>query len=405
MRCARAARWGVLLLLFAVSAVSSTNAESPKKLIHLGVGKPDITELPRVVDEMERDTPFDGWVLAVTSDSERGRKRRFDFSWESFSKRAFTKKELQPSLDALKATHFKKLTDNFLLFCTSPADVDWFDSHETILNNCRLAAWLAKEGGMKGIFFDAEAYYNPLFDYHKQKYAKTKSYDEYASQLRKRGAEIMRAFQSEYPGITIFMTFGHTVNYKYGYPEPSNPSNHGENAFHMWTNDPRKLQFFEYGLLSALIDGMVEAADANVKIIDGSEMTYAYYRNQEFRYARQIFRELTKPFMKDEKKFFSVSSQAFGIFMDNRWQFDINGTMHDAPADPKLEYVGWDNKDFARNFWQPVELQTSLTNALKNTDQYVWLYAERSWFYGAEKTVSDEYLKAIRAARLANGME
>ena len=394
----------VTLFIAIFLLAKSASGSEPKKLIHLGIDTPDISSLPEVVCEMEQ-APFDGWVFSVTSDSPLGKQRRFDFSWEAWSTRTFTKSELQKSVDDLKGTKFEKFTDNFIRLCTAPADVDWFDSFDAIETNVRLAAWVAKEGGAKGVLFDTEAYVNPLFDYKKQKYAGTKSFEEYAAQVRKRGGEVMRAFHEEYPDITVLMLIGHWANYKYGYPNPSNPYNEGENAWNMWTNDPRKLEFFEYGLISPFIDGMVEAAGPNVKVIDGFEMTYQYLRNQEFVQARRIFDESMKPFMKDPKRFHEVFTQGFGIFFDSRWQFDIDNRMHDMPGERTLTFAGWNTKDFANNYWQPDEVQMSLTNALKHTDQYVWLYTERTWYWGPNKTVPAEYEQAIRNARKAAGLE
>jgi len=334
----------------------------------------------------------------------RGKERRFDFSWEGWSTRAFTRQELQNSVEDLKATKFERFTDNFIRFCTAPADVDWFDSFDAIVANARQAAWIAREGNTKGVLFDTEAYVNPLFDYRKQKYAGTKSYAEYAAQVRQRGAEVMRAFQEEYPDITIMMLIGHWANFKYGYPNPSNPYNEGENAWNMWTNDPRKLEFFEYGLIAPFIDGMVEAAGPGVKLVDGFEMTYQHLRNQEFVQAQRIFEESTKPFMKDPKKFHEVFTQGFGIFFDSRWQFDVDNQMHDMPGDRTQTFVGWNTKDFTNNYWQPDEIQMSLTRALKHTQKYVWLYTERTWYWGPNKTIPAEYEQAIRNARRAAGL-
>ena len=52
---------------------------------------------------------------------------------------------------------------------------------------------IAREGGCKGILFDIEQYTFQLFNYRKQRDAATKSWDEYAAQVRKRGREVMEA--------------------------------------------------------------------------------------------------------------------------------------------------------------------------------------------------------------------
>ena len=112
--------------------------------------------------------------------------------WDCWGKRAFTIEELQPAIDDMKATKFTKMTENFLRFNTAPSKdawskEDWFGDFEGILSNARLAGRIAKEGGARGILFDIEQYVAPLFAYRQQREAKTKSWDEYAAQVRLRG--------------------------------------------------------------------------------------------------------------------------------------------------------------------------------------------------------------------------
>jgi hypothetical protein len=47
----------------------------------------------------------------------------------------------------------------------------------------------------------------------------------------------------------------------------------------------------------------------------------------------------------------------------------------------------------------------SLKNALKYTDKYVWLYSERTWYWGANRTLPEPYMQAIRNARVAAGLD
>src|ERR1700732_3582638 len=88
---------------------SSLLAEQPKKLIEFGGDAPDTSLLASRVRDME-NTPFDGCVFYLTSDSPRGRERRADFSWEGWGSRAFTKQEMQKAVNDLKATAFKSFT-------------------------------------------------------------------------------------------------------------------------------------------------------------------------------------------------------------------------------------------------------------------------------------------------------
>jgi hypothetical protein len=373
-----------------------------KKLIHLGIDTPDINSLPKNINQMEL-TPFDGWVFCVRSKNPQlsvldGRPRVFDFTWGGWGKRAFTRDEVQSSIDNLKKTKFSKFTDNFIRFCTTPGEVDWFESHDMILNNVSVAALIAKEGGMKGIFFDPEAYEAPIWDYNKQRDAKTKSYAEYAAQVRKRGAEVMNAFQKTYPDITILLAFGHSVNYVRGHTDNKDKSI----RFPKYSNDPRKLQYCEYGLLSEFLNGMVEAAGPKAKLIDGFEddyLSYHYWRAKEFVEGHRIVSEKVLPFVTDTAKYKKAYSCSFGVWLDTDWMAGLDRDNY--PADGRDDYPGWSNKDFSRNYFQPEELEISLENALKYTDEYVWLYSERVFYHGPQKNIPDAYVEAISRARIS----
>src|SRR5205823_11381243 len=108
-------------------------------------------------------------------------------------------------------------------------------------------------------------YEGMLFDYRKQRDRETKSWDLYAAQVHKRGGEVMRAFQSGYPGITLFLTFG--------YSWPWGESGAGK----------RPLAECHYGLVAPFLDGMLEAADPQVRIVDGCERAYGFKDAAQFK--------------------------------------------------------------------------------------------------------------------------
>lgn len=375
----------VLLLTFV--CCSPLLAQQPKKLIEFGGDAPDTSLLAARIRDME-NTPFDGCVFQLTSDSPRGRERRADFSWEGWGSRAFTKREMQQVVNDLKSTEFKNFTDCFAQFNSAPGDVDWFSpDFSIVVNNARLASWIAKEGGVKGVFFDTEYYQSRLWEYHKQVHAKTKSYQEYAAQLRKRGTEVMQAFQSEYPEITIILSYGYSGPWVDAHPWPFVP---GQDAFPEKSNDPRKLKFVPYGLQAPFMDGMIDAAGPKVRLIDGSEFTYTHARQQEFLKARQMFRQEVLPLMAEDvrTKYPRVFSQALALWIDVNWR---------QPG-------GWNFTDFTNNHWQPEEFQLALTNALKHTDEYVWLYSEHVSWFPPSRNVPAAYVEAVRNARSAAGL-
>src|SRR5205085_6387027 len=104
----------------------------------------------------------------------------------------------------------------------------------------------------------------PLFNYPKQRDASTKSWDEYAKQVRQRGRETMTAFQDEFPGLVVFLTFGYSLPYT-------------ETG-----GDPAKLPKSEYGLLAPFLDGLLDAAVGDTRLVDGHELSYGYKDTARF---------------------------------------------------------------------------------------------------------------------------
>ncbi len=101
---------------------------------------------------------------------------------------------------------------------------------------------MAKQGGVQGILFDPEEYEAPLWDYHRQRDASTKSFEKYAAQVRRRGIEVMNAFRSEYPNITLFIPVATSYIYHKEWP-----AMYGGPEFAGHTNDLQKLHYFCYG--------------------------------------------------------------------------------------------------------------------------------------------------------------
>src|SRR5262249_45796641 len=205
-------RWIVALIVgMALGAAGSAAGEDAgpprsKKLIEFGWDEPDTAFLRRHIAQMEQ-APFDGCVFHVVARNADGHEE--PFLWQAWGRRAFTAAELKPALDDLKATPFRRFRHNFLRFNTTPADIDWFDDFSAVLNNARLAARIAREGRCAGILFDDEEYQGPLFTYPKLRGASRRSFEVYSAQVRQRGREVMDAFQQEFPGLTILLTFGH----------------------------------------------------------------------------------------------------------------------------------------------------------------------------------------------------
>ena len=185
---------GWLVSYLAGAAILAAKSPS-KKLIEFGWDEPDTAFLRRHLAAME-GTPFDGCVFHANFEQAGGRKG--SFTWDGWGTNAFMETDLKAAFDDLKAIGPSRFSHNFLRFNTTPANLDWFDDHTAVLGNARLAARLARAGRCPGLLFDIEQYNAPLFDYRKQRDAKTKSWEVYAAQVRQRGREVMRAFQRVY---------------------------------------------------------------------------------------------------------------------------------------------------------------------------------------------------------------
>ncbi|MFB3818226.1 MAG: hypothetical protein ACE147_11230, partial [Candidatus Methylomirabilales bacterium] len=342
-----------------------TAGPAVKKLIEFGWGEPDTAFLRRHLARME-ETPFDGCVFHVNYTRPDGSEG--PFMWEAWSSRTFTGAEMERARQDLRAIGFRRFTHSFLRFNVVPGSVDWFDDFSPIVENARLAAELAAEGRARGILFDVEQYNAPLFTYAKQRHAAVKSWEAYAAQARRRGREVMDAFQRGFPGLTVFLTFG--------YSGPWLETQRGRTP----------LVQAEYGLLVPFLDGMVEAADGATRLVDGYEP--AYFHNKDlaaFARGRRTITEEVLPLVADPDKYRRLISVAFGLWLD-----------FESPPRP------WDPHDGARNFYTPEAFERSVRAALDAADEYVWIYSQtpRWWSAGGGPVqLPAGYAEGLRRAR------
>ena len=288
-----------LAVLISLPMQAQAGDISAKKLIEFGWDEPDTAFLRAHIGEMQR-TPFDGCVFHADYQKADGTKG--SFTWQSWGEQTFTETDLSQAFAELKVVHFGRFKYNFLRFNTTPAKIDWFDDHTAVVANAKLAARLARAGHCPGILFDIEQYEGPLFNYAKQRDAKTKSWELYAAQARRRGQEVMLAFQEGYPGLTIFLTFGYCL--------PWSRSQAGKRA----------LADCDYGLLAPFLDGMVDAAAGRTRIIDGYELSYGYKTANQFAAARKTIKNELLPIVGDPDKYGRVFSLGFGVWLDRDWR-------------------------------------------------------------------------------------
>jgi hypothetical protein len=179
----------------------------------------------------------------------------------------------------------------------------------------------------------------------------------------------MNALQDGFPGLTVFLTFGHSL--------PRHKSGMGQKA----------LADCDYGLLAPFLDGMIAAARGDTTLVDGFELSYGYKEAARFEGAYQLMKQGVLPIVADPAQYARVVRAGFGLWLDYDWRAR-----------------GWDTSDPTRNYFTPAAFEASLQAALARSDQYVWIYTETPrWFSEEDKPVKlpEAYVEAIQRARRA----
>lgn len=359
-----------LSLVNVLRAETPTSASVPRKKAIAWGGidwySPATVQLNiRKIEEL----PFDGTVLQGFKANKDGKEVMFD--WLCFGRERFEREQLAETIETLKNIDYQRFTDNFLRYNVTPGDVDWFDDFDAILHNARMWAEVTKETGMKGWAFDVEDYRHTVFEYRKMRYGSQKSFEEYAAQARLRGSQFMEAVQSGNPEIVILLMLAHSyVNKDVQAGQP--------------------LQEHEYGLLPAFVDGMLEAAGPQARLIDGQEQAYGYLTAEDhfrgYHGARQQALALVPPELHADYR--NKMDVAVALYVDYLF------ALTDYPGHWPTHFISVDDR--LRLFEQ------SVYNSLSTADEYAWIYTERlSWWEpgGGRFPTPDGALEAIRSAR------
>jgi hypothetical protein len=305
-------------------------------------------------------SPFDGCMFGVRHGP--GGKGG-SFTWQAWGRRAFTREDLADAFADLRALRPERFTELFLRVNVTPGDVGWFQDFEPVLANLRLAAELARAGRARGVLLDVEQYQGQLFDFRRQPFASAYGWDAYAAQVRHRGRQAMNAFQQGYPGLTVLLTFGHSLPWVQmtaadppdapPRPPPLGPSQP------LPVGARRPLSDVPYGLLAPFIDGLLEAARGRTIVIDGFELSYGFKEPSQFAAARRLVHEEALPIVGAQDAYRRRLRLAFGLWLDYDWR-----------------RLGWHPDEPARNYFSPKVLAGALSAGLSSADQYAWLYAE-----------------------------
>ena len=248
-----------------------------KKLIEYGVDYPSIEYTKRHIHKMEQ-APFDGVVLRWSADIDG---KSIDCTHTFFRKAKFPPQAVRTAVDDLKATPFHRFTDNFLNLRIIPGAPpnspdyhgDWFDDElwQFIVHNAKAAATVAKEGGLKGILLDTEAYHGNPWNYTVQKHHEDKSFKDYADKTRQRGRQVIKAINSVYSDITFIIIMATSYT-----------------AQDVLRGEKVPLETSGYSLLPSFIDGIIEASTPQTTLIDGYESAYPLTEYPQFVDARAL---------------------------------------------------------------------------------------------------------------------
>lgn len=317
----------------------------------------EMSDLRRMAEVMQRQ-PFDGIMFSLFHEG-KGRDEAFIHSAR------LSDREFSPVVKELSAIRWTTFTDNFLMVKAGerfldngdPGRMDWFDDDQwdTICHNIRVLTRVAVAARCTGLGFDPEPYHASVWNYDQagsrkpQLHRDTKSFDEYVEVVRRRGAQYMNAIQAEMPRVRIF------------------------NLYQAVRLPPSELAETIYLLYPAFINGMLDAAGPEVKLIDGNEYGFGLLTRGDYTNAYVNVKErklaLIDPKNRDKyRKQVQVSvpiylDDIFGSHANRRWV----GT-HLTPDDKRRLF------------------EHKLFHALDSVDEYVWVYGERpSWFSNAPR--------------------
>jgi hypothetical protein len=351
---------GIIILSCTSLVCQAQDMRIRKKLIATGWDEPDAQRLLQNYREMEKQ-PFDGVVVNIDGrvDEQKRCSLRPAFSTERWERRWF-----QEPVDQLKACKFQRFTDNFLIIGANPGNVDWFDDDgwARIVEHWRIAAWVAKESGFRGILFDPEPYSEPYvqFKYAAQAQRDRHTFDEYYAKARERGRQVMQGIAEEYPNITLFCYFlNSVVGSATGQADPR-PALAGDG----------------YGLLPAFLDGWLDAIPPTITLVDGCESAYLYNSIEQYLEAGLLIKGTCQSLVSPENraKYRAQVQASFGIYLDAYVNPPTSPWYIDGKGQPRVK-----------------RLRENARAALRVADEYVWVYGEKyRWWPTPNKSVKEQ---------------
>jgi hypothetical protein len=236
---------------------------------------------------------------------------------------------------------FNRMQDNFVMvYIDYPGDAFDDSAWAVTVENYRNLARAVRDAGLAGIFLDNEAYNRQWTDYPEDYDNPTHSLKEYQAQVQLRGQQIMEAMVSEYPEIELLLFHGPYLS------EPETP---------LYVRMNQAGASFEHELHGPFFVGFLEGLGDRAKLMDGGEV-YQYRTARDFRKSYE-WRKWRMP---------SAATNSAIIPDDLRKVWPDNVSIS----------FGVYTEPYAQTPMNPEILKTTLEHALRQADDYVWLYTE-----------------------------
>ncbi len=354
------------ILLIFLAKFSFINAQvvfdpPKKKLIDFGWNSPFVREYKENM-KLYESGPFDGLTIKLSEEACNGNV----FMVKNWSKTAPEVKEAEKKL-ILSLEKSKVLTDNFIVLYGA-SQMDWFSDDDWALaeDHIRFAARLAKAANCKGILWDPEPYKpgkNP-WKYHEQEKAGQLTIEQYYPQVRKRGAQFMKALQEEFPGI-IILSLRELSDWQNGSPFSGSllPVTSKENTI-------KELENAWWGLHPAFYTGMIDAIQPGTEFIDANEEAYYYTSALEYYMVRSTLTDDAKALVPPE--LWSKHSMYFRIGHAISADYIAGNWLGMSPFPYRLSGQGLMMTAADRAKW----FEHNAYYALRTSDKYAWLYTE-----------------------------
>lgn len=327
------------------------------------------------IDKFEKNAPYlDGLALAlydvpvIKADGLIGKSK---YTRIVHPTERWTRENLKDQIPILKAITSKdNMKESFLLVWMTPNtkgdrlaltdDKAWANFAE----NMATMAWLAKEGGLKGLMLDPEEYGCVMQYIHTPD---DPPFEECKKLMRQRGREVFTRVFQEYPDAVLFgLWFYHHFAWWMEKGRQTNPA--------IYADDTGELSQYFY-------DGMLDVMPPSARGVEGTEhYHHSATRNEYLADGSRVSSEVLA-FIAPENR----GKYRSQVYMGNAHYLD----MYSLNANPKSTWY-----HAPVNGSRLEHLRLNLEQSLQASSKYVWIYGENGgkvidWsdgYYGKRKT-------------------